>query len=72
MERCLHKHSFDYLKQNNTLSLYHFQFQSGDFTVNQLVYLYNKFIKAFVDGNKIRVFFFVTLVKRLTEFGIRN
>ena len=51
MKRCLHKHLFNYLKLNNIISPYQSGFQSGDSTINQLVYLYNKFLKA-LEGKK--------------------
>ena len=42
MERCMHKHIHNYLKQNHVISPYQSGFQSGDSTINQLVYLNNK------------------------------
>ena len=57
MERCIHKHLFNYLKLNNIITPYQSGFQSGDSTINQLVYLYNKFLKALDEGKEIRLVF---------------
>ncbi|MES9994356.1 MAG: reverse transcriptase family protein, partial [Candidatus Thiodiazotropha sp.] len=57
MERCMHKHIFNYFKHNRIISPYQSGFQSGDSTINQLVYLYNKFLQALDEGKEIRVVF---------------
>ena len=46
MGRCMHKHIYNYLKQNHVISPYQSGFQSGDSTKNQLVYLNNKFLQS--------------------------
>ena len=57
MERCMHKHIYNYLKQNHVISPYQSGFQSGDSTINQLVYLNNKFLQALDEAKEIRVVF---------------
>ena len=57
MERCMHKHIYNYLKQNHVISPYQSGFQSGDSTINQLVYLNNKFLQALDEGKEVRVVF---------------
>ena len=44
-------------KQNHVISPYQPGFQSGDSTINQLVYLINKFLQALDEGKEIRVEF---------------
>ncbi|MEW8546207.1 MAG: reverse transcriptase family protein, partial [Candidatus Thiodiazotropha sp.] len=57
MERCIHKHISNYLKQNNVITTFQSGFQSGDSTVNQLVYLNNTFLNALDKGKEIRIVF---------------
>ncbi|XP_053406441.1 uncharacterized protein LOC123527061 [Mercenaria mercenaria] len=57
MERCIHKHFFNFLTQNNILSSYQSGFIRGDSTINQLVYIYNDICKAMDDGKEVRVVF---------------
>ena len=45
------------MKLNNIITPYQSGFQSGDSTINQLVYLYNKFLKALDEGKEIRLVF---------------
>ena len=48
---------FNYLKLNNSIPSYKSGFQNGDSTINQLVYLYNKFLKALDERKEIRLVF---------------
>ncbi len=57
MERCIHKHLYNYLITNNLLTEYQSGFRRGDSTTNQLVYIYNDICKALDDGKEIRVVF---------------
>ena len=57
MERCIHKHISNYLKQNNVITHFQSGFQSGDSTINQLVYLNNTFLNALDKGKEIRIVF---------------
>ena len=45
------------MKLNNIRPPYQSGFQSGNSTINQLVYLYNKFLKALDEGKEIRLVF---------------
>ena len=53
----MHKHISNCLKQNHVISPHQSGFQSGDSTINQLVYLNNKFLQALDEGKEIRVVF---------------
>lgn len=54
-ERTVHKKLNDYLTHNNVLSPYQSGFRQGDSTVNQLLFLYNDFLKALDDNKEIRI-----------------
>ncbi|MCG7868088.1 MAG: reverse transcriptase family protein [Candidatus Thiodiazotropha taylori] len=57
MERCIHKHISNYLKQNNIITPFQSGFQSGDSTINQLVYLNDTFLNALDKGKEVRIVF---------------
>ena len=57
MERCAHKYISQYLKQHSIITEFQSGFQSGDSTINQLVYLYNEFSKALDENKEVRVVF---------------
>ena len=57
MERCVHKYISQYLKQHSIITEFQSGFQSGDSTINQLVYLYNEFSKALDESKEVRVVF---------------
>ncbi len=57
MERCIHKHLYNYLINNNILTQFQSGFVRGDSTTNQLIYIYNDICKALDDGKEIRVVF---------------
>ena len=57
MERCVNKYISQYLKQHSIITEFQSGFQSGDSTINQLVYLYNEFSKALDENKEVRVVF---------------
>ncbi len=57
MERCVHKHLYNYLIDNNMLTPLQSGFKRGDSTTNQLIYIYNDICKALDDGKEVRVVF---------------
>lgn len=57
MEKVIHKHLFNYLRDNSLLSPLQSGFVPGDSTVNQLVDIYNTFCKAMDDGLEVRAIF---------------
>ena len=70
MERCVHKHIFNYISENSLLT----PLQSGsiqcDSTTFQLLYTYHSILEA-VDSGKKCVLFSVTLARLLTEFSTK-
>ena len=50
MEKIVHKHVFNFCRDNSILTALQSGFVSGDSTVNQLVDLYNTFYKALDEG----------------------
>ncbi len=71
MERCVHKHIFNYITSHKLLSPLQSGFVRGDSTINQLLSLYHTFCEA-VDSGKEVVLYFSTSVRRLTEFGTED
>lgn len=57
MERCVHKHMYNYLVSNRLITDFQSGFMQGDSTVNQLTYLYNDISKALDEGLEIRAVF---------------
>ena len=57
-ERIIFKHIFNFLVDTNFFTPHQSGFMPNDSTVNQLVYIYNKFCQALDDGLEIRVIFF--------------
>ena len=57
LEKIVHKHLFNFFRDNNTLTSLQSGFVPGDSTVNQLVDLYNTFCKALDDGKEVRTIF---------------
>lgn len=57
MERCIHKHITNYLISQSVITPYQSGFQSGDSSINQLLFLTNEFSKALDDGKEIRIVF---------------
>ena len=56
-EKIVHKHVFNFFRDNNILTSLQSGFLPGDSTVNQLVDLYNTFCKALDDGKEVRAIF---------------
>ena len=57
MERCVHKHLYNYISQNNLLTPIQSGFISGDSTTNQLLNIYHMFCEAVGNGKEVRVVF---------------
>ena len=57
MERCVHKHLYNYISQNNLLTPLQSGFISGDSTTNQLLNIYHMFCEAVDNGKEVRVVF---------------
>ena len=57
-ERIVFKHVFNFLKRTNFFTPFQSGFLPVDSTVNQLVSLYDTFVKALDDGLEVRVVFF--------------
>ena len=57
MEKIVHKHVFNFCRDNSILTALQSGFVSGDSTVNQLVDLYNTFCKALDEGKEVRAVF---------------
>jgi hypothetical protein len=56
MERCVFKHLYNYLVENQLIACFQSGFRPGDSTTNQLLHLTNiLFGKAIDDGKEIRV-----------------
>ena len=56
-ERCIFKHIYNHIHDNNILTPYQSGFTPGDSTTNQLTYLYNTFSEALDSGKEVRVVF---------------
>ena len=56
-ERCICKHIYNHLHDNNILTPYQSGFTPGDSTTNKLTYLYNTFSEALNSGKEVRVVF---------------
>ena len=57
MEKVIHKHMFNFLKEHEVLTRLQSEFVPGDSTANQLVDIYNTFCKALDDGKEVRAVF---------------
>ena len=57
MERCVFKHLYNFIINNNILTKFQSGFIRGDSTTNQLLYIYNDFCKAIDEGKEVRVVF---------------
>ena len=57
MERCVYKHIYNFLIQNNVLTSNQSGFTPGDSAINQLLYMTNEFGRALDQGKEIRVVF---------------
>ena len=57
MERCVHKHLYNYISQNHLLTSLQYGLISGDSTTNQLLNIYHMFCKAVDNGKEVCVVF---------------
>ena len=57
MERIVHKHVHNFFLQNHFISPFQSGFSPGDSTTNQLLFLYDSFMKAIDIGKEVRVVF---------------
>ena len=57
LERAVFKYLYNHFRDNNILSSFQSGFIPGDYTVNQLTYLYNTFCQAIDEGKEVRVVF---------------
>jgi len=71
MERCIHKHLYNYVISNKMLTSFQSGFIKGDSSVNQLALFYNDASKALDEGEKTYGQSFAMYQKRSTEFGIK-
>ena len=56
-EKLIFKHVYNYLRDNNLISIHQSGFTPGDSTVNQLLYMYDLFCKALNDKKDVRIVF---------------
>ena len=56
-EKLIFKHVFNYLRDNNLISIHQSGFIPGDSTVNQLLYMYNLFCCALNEKKDVRIVF---------------
>ena len=57
MERIIHKHVHNFFLSTNFISPFQSGFSPGDSTTNQLLFLYNSFMRAVDEGKEVRVVF---------------
>ena len=57
MERCIHKHLYNYIVTNRFISPYQSGCMKGDSTVNQLMFFYNEVCQALDEGKEVRTVF---------------
>ena len=57
MERCVHKHIFNYKSENSLLTPVQSGFIQGDSTTFQLLHTYHSFLEAVDSGKEVRVVF---------------
>ena len=81
MEKCIHKHVFNYFLEHRIISPVQSGFMSGDSTVNQLLYVYDFICKSLDEGSEVRIIFCDIskafdrvwhggLLYKLSEYGI--
>ena len=71
MKRCVYKHVYNYLLQNDILTRNQSGFAKGDSAVNLLVNISNEFGNVLDNRKEIRVVFVIS-VRRLTEYGTKD
>jgi hypothetical protein len=69
--RCVYKHVYNYLLQNDILTRNQSGFAKGDSAVNLLVNISNEFGNVLDNRKEIRVVFVIS-VRRLTEYGTKD
>ena len=57
MERCVHKHLFNYINENQLLTPFQTGFVPGDSTTYQLLHTYHTFCEAVDSGKEVRAVF---------------
>ena len=57
MERCVHKHIFNYISENSLLTPFQSGFIQGDSTTFQLLHTYHSFLEAVDSGKEVCVVF---------------
>ena len=57
LERCVHKHIYNYVIDNNLVTPFQSGFTRNDSTTSQLIFLYHTFCQAVDRGKEIRVVF---------------
>ncbi|MCG8092513.1 MAG: hypothetical protein JAZ17_02615 [Candidatus Thiodiazotropha endolucinida] len=57
MERCVHKHLFNYIQENQILTPFQSGFVPGDSTTFQLLHTYHAFCEAVDSGKEVRAVF---------------
>ena len=57
MEKIIHKHIFNFFKEQNVIICFQSGIVPGDSTTNQLVEIYNTFCKALDEGKEVRAIF---------------
>ena len=57
LEKIVHKHLFNFIRDNNILTTLQSGFVPGDSTVNQLVDIYNTFCHSLDQGKEVRAVF---------------
>ena len=57
LEKVVHKHLFNYIRDHEILFALQSGFIPGDPTVNQLVDIYNTFCKSLDEGKEVRAVF---------------
>ena len=57
LEKIVHKHLFNFVRDNDLLSALQSGFIPGDSTVNQLIDIYNTFCKSLDEGKEVRAVF---------------
>ena len=71
MKRCVYKHVYNHLLQNDILTRNQSGFAKGDSAVNLLVNISNEFGNVLDNRKEIRVVFVIS-VRRLTEYGTKD
>ena len=57
MERCIHKHLYNYISENNLLTPFQSGFIQGDSTIFQILHTYHSFLEAVDSGKEVQVVF---------------